>query len=118
MFLHTDTVLSLAWPESGPGAEQSMVLLPPGGQKRRQSLVFLLHFLRVQVYGGSGRQGWGTRTWFPKEVVQISVNRSTEGSWKSGMGTAIFLKSLEDNWTPFSYRVPLGAAIRKRIMGG
>lgn len=114
MFLHKDTVLSLAWPEAGPGAEQPMVLLPPGGQKRRQSRLFLLRFLRVQVYGGGG----GTRTWVPEEVVQISVNRSTEGSWKSGMGIAIFLKSLGDNWTPFSYRVSLGTTIRKGIMGG
>lgn len=65
-----------------------------------------------------GDGGGGTRIWFPEEVVQISVNRSTEGFWKLGMGTAIFLKSLGSNWTLFSCRIPLGAAIRKGIMGG
>lgn len=65
-----------------------------------------------EALGGGGQ---GTKTWFSEEVVQISVNRSKEDSWKSGMGTVMFLESLGDNWTPFCYRSPLGVAIR---MGG
>lgn len=66
--------------------------------------------------GGGG--GVGLRTWFPEEVVQSSVNRSNQHSWKVGIGTAIVPESLGDTWTPFSYRLPPSAAIRKGTMGG
>lgn len=116
-------VLSLAWLEAASAAVQPMVLLPPAGQKWRQVPELLLLPRSAGVWrfwwGGGGEWGGaGPRTWFTEEVVQSSVNRSNQHSWKVGTGTAIVPESLGDTWTPFSYRLPPSAALRKGTVGG